>query len=150
MEPVKTRFGRTKGGSWAALFLGSLAVGLALAGVVAAVVMTTIGAERPGVYGAVFASFVFPVGVALGWVLLVDRSSLTGALARPQDSVEDRWLNQAMAGAFLDLIAVAGVLAAILTITGTVWNAAPVVATLILLGFADVGVRYWLGQRRES
>ncbi len=87
-----------RAGSFAALLLGSLAAGVGLAGVVAAIAIATIGTERPGM---------------------------------------------------LDLIAVAGVLATILTIAGTVWNAAPVVATLILLGFADVGVRYWLAARRE-
>ena len=61
------------------------------------------------VAGACFA----PVMVALAWVLLVDRSTIPGAIAHPEHSVENSWYDQAAKDSFHLLLVGTGFGAAI-------------------------------------
>ena len=61
------------------------------------------------VAGACFA----PVMVALAWVLLVDRSTIPGAIAHPEHSVENSWYDQTAKDSFHLLLVGTGFGAAI-------------------------------------
>ena len=62
------------------------------------------------------------------WVALVDRSTLRGAIQRPEDSAEGQWLQRALAAAFTLCFAVVGLGAGVITMMS--WT---VPADLLLL-----------------
>ena len=49
-----------------------------------------------------------PVSTALAWVVLVDRSTITGASKNAEENVENLWFERAAMGAFGDLMLVIG------------------------------------------
>lgn len=54
-----------------------------------------------------------PVMIALSWTLLVDRSTIPGAIAHPEHNVETSWYDQAAKDSFHLLLAGTGIGAAI-------------------------------------
>lgn len=149
MPSTTSTFGRTRSGRspWP-IAIGS---GAAAAALIAAVAW----ALNPG-QGALLAAVLFattvPITTAGAWALVVDRATLRGAVARPDDSVETAWLNQASSSAFFDLIMVGGLAAgAVSLIPGLAsipaWQA---LIGVTLIGMADFGVRLLVLSRRAG
>lgn len=102
MEP-KTRLGRMRsGGSQHKLLLTSATAGAVTAVIVGAVLtaLTDHAGLSAGLTIGVYAACLFPVGFIAWWVVLVDRSTIAGAPAQPEESIESRWYDQAAQSTF--------------------------------------------------
>ncbi len=108
--PPRTRWGRSRfGGSPGVLIVVSLLVGAVLvAGIGWLAMLVEPGSENPWLLFWVTAIVTWPFGAILVWALLVDRSTLSGALDDPELSVESRWYDKAASGAFHALIVALG------------------------------------------
>lgn len=103
---------------------------------------------RPGLLFAVGVVVTFPFSAMLAWALLVDRSTLTGAVTRPEETVESVWYERAAAGAFTDLVAVIGIGAAAMTFFFPDVSGGAVLIGLFGVTAADFGIRYLVPSRR--
>lgn len=65
-----------------------------------------------------FFSCLIPVTIPALWLMLVDRSSITGMVAKPEQSIEHVWLSQAASASFFIVLAATGLASAIATIYG--------------------------------
>lgn len=88
-------------------------------------------------FSAFFAG-VLPFAIAAAWLLLVDRTTIKGAVANPEHSIEHTWLAQASSISFFITIAVTGLASAIFTLffDSFVGAALMVVAIAMLAVFA--------------
>ncbi|WIV44149.1 hypothetical protein [Glutamicibacter nicotianae] len=64
--------------------------------------------QRKMLSGLVFALLMLPAASALCWVFMLDRDTLAGAVRDPESSIEGKWYEKAVFGAFHDLIALCG------------------------------------------
>ena len=105
----QTRWGKARfGGGSAALLSISLGIG-AIASAGLGWLFQLLGdAERPVLAFTLMAVSTLPVTTALGWAALVDRSTLMGAIEKPDDSIESVWYEKAAGGAFGDILLVGG------------------------------------------
>jgi hypothetical protein len=103
--------------------------------------------QTPALLALVTAVTTLPVGVALGWAILVAPSSITGAVERPEESVESRWLERASVGALMDGFAMIGLSAVAIAITEVEVAADVVLMALWVLLSVDLGVRYLVLRR---
>ena len=149
-EISRSRWGRVRfGRGRASAMAPAIPLGIGAAAVIAALsVLLGFAAEIPwvGVFSLTFA-LAGPM-IALVWALCVDRSTLRGALDRPEESVESVWYDKATQGAFHDVLLVSGLALAGLMITGT-----RVQGTVVLLGVLAVcvlsaGTRYLISRQR--
>lgn len=100
----QTRWGRTPAGRPSMLVAIPLGV---LIGILLGVIFSLIRglqAEDVVLYFALMAAMTAPIGIALAWAIVVDRSTLTGAIAHPEVSVESHWHRKAAQTSFLALI----------------------------------------------
>ena len=140
------RWGRARfGGGTTALIGVSLGIGALLSAVAGWAFSALSGAEHPFLALIVMFICTLPVTTAFGWAILVDRSSLKGAIDRPDDSIESAWYEKAASGAFGDVMLVGGLGAtafAILNIDAPVsWS----LAAVVLFAMLDFSVRFlWL------
>ncbi|WP_406713279.1 hypothetical protein QEV65_03030 [Trueperella pyogenes] len=81
--------------------------------------------------------------IALVWMLIVDRSSLPGATAHPEQAVEHHWHSLAATNTFLITIAAAGIGAAVTS--GVV---SFVLAGIVVFEFLVYGVSYLWAKHR--
>lgn len=79
--------------------------------------------------------------VSLGVRVFVSNHTVTRD-SHGQESVELRWMQQALAGAFLDVLVTAIIASIVLMFSGPVIEALPVLVALIGLGAVDAGLRY--------
>lgn len=116
VEP-RSRWGRSRfGGSGGTLIAVSLGLGAILASGIGWLSMVLeSGHQNPWLIFWAGAIVSLPASAGLAWVLLVDRSTLAGAPADPDASVEARWYEKAAVGAFHVLIASLGLGAAVVT-----------------------------------
>ena len=63
----------------------------------------------------IFVLCLFPVSMALAWVLIVDRDTIPGANRSPEDNVENAWFSKAAETTTFVTFAVAGVGSAVAT-----------------------------------
>ena len=146
---TRTRWGATRSGRRGlALWAPSLVIGLAVAAVLGGIAWAVNPAPNPALLGIVIAAASLPIGTVLGWVLLVDRTSLEGAVARPEESVESVWLDRAMAGALPDAMAAIGLAAGAIAVSGKDVPAGAVLIVLWFLVALDVAARYLLLRRQ--
>ena len=79
--------------------------------------------------------------VSLGIRAFVSNHTVTRD-SRGAESVELRWMRQAAAGAFLDVLVTSIVLSIVLMVTGPVVEALPALVALIGFSAVDAGLRY--------
>lgn len=118
---------------------GALTVATALAAAL------TTDDQQPLTF-VVFALTTFPLFLGAVWAFVPNPNDPTEP-ANPQDTVERSWIQRAGFGAFTDLLTAMGLALAAKYVLG-----APDVALLVflVLGFADVGVRYLVLRQREG
>lgn len=141
-------FGRTRSGRspWPISIAAGVVAGMICA-LAAAAVNGGTSAWRLGL--AIFAATA-PMLTAGVWAVVVDRSTIRGAAARPEQSVEAAWLDRAAAAGFMDVLALAGLgagLTAIVPALGEL-RAWQVLTALWLFAMVDFGVRYQVAKRR--
>ncbi len=151
MATTLTTLGRTRGNH--SVWPASLAIGIAVAGAAAALVLLLRPADPgAGLLAVVLAVILLPQAAALGWALVVDRRTLRGAVARPEHSIESEWFQKAAAGAFFDLLAICGLAGAafqLVPVLAPVTAGWPLVA-LAAIAMSDFGVRYLVASRRAN
>ena len=85
---TRSTWGATKAGRRGpALWAPAVAIGVLTAGVVGGLTYVFSPSQTPALLALVTAVTTLPVAVALGWAILVARSSITGAVERPEESV---------------------------------------------------------------
>lgn len=62
-----------------------------------------------------FFAGVLPFAIAAAWIALVDRTTITGAFAKPEQSVEHTWLMNAAATSFFLTLGATGAASAVFT-----------------------------------
>lgn len=148
---TRTRWGRIKlaGGRIPAMAV-AIPAGLILAAGVGALTLLTKVAQgdKALVIAGVFALVVSWGFIGLIWALVVDRSSLRGALDNPDESIESKWLESAMAGALRDTIMLTGFALATLAITGFEFDVTWALIGVIWVAFFSTFVRYLMAKKR--
>ena len=104
--------------------------------------------ERALLIAGVFALLMSGGFIGLIWALVVDRKSVTGALDKPEESIESRWLEAAMSGALGDTIMLTGIVLATLTITGLELEATWALVGVLWVAFSSTVVRYLMAKKR--
>lgn len=154
MSEVKTRtkWGRAKFGNRQIPAMRiAIPCGLVL-GIILSLVAVWNGIAGPNklLGGTVFAVCLTIPATMLVWALVVDRSSLQGAVDLPEQSIESQWYQQAAAGTQLDVIlaAILGILALSIFPSGN--NADPklILGGVIAISIASVAIRYQLLRRK--
>ncbi|MBE1513736.1 hypothetical protein [Nesterenkonia halotolerans] len=147
----RSRWGRARfGGSSGVLISISLAIGAAISTGAGALFVALGDVERPILAFALMTMMSLPASAALGWALLVDRSTLAGALEKPDDSIESGWYDKAASGAFGDVLLVGGLGAAGFAVA---WIDGPLtwaVSGLVLFAMLDFAVRHQWLKRSEA
>ena len=144
----RTAWGATKKGRRGVGLWGpAVGIGVVVSAVLAGLALMVSSSPEPGLLAVVTAAVVLPVGVALGWGIMVDRSSISGAVDRPEESVESRWWDQAASGALMDGFAMIGLGAGAIALTGVEVAADTVLMALWVLLSVDVGIRYLVARR---
>lgn len=132
---------------------GAIGIGVAVAAALGLAAWAFASNTNGLVYGIVVAAMSFVPGLALGWVLVVDRRTVKGAVRNPEESVEAQWYDRATRGTFHDLLVVMGLTAMALSIVPQ-WRdgltAPDALVACMVFAAADVSVRYLLVKRRES
>lgn len=153
---TRSRWGRSSrlGGGSGRLIVVSLVAGVVIALLIGAAAYGLASSQGdadprfPAVMGAVMAASALPVGAALAWLFLVDRTTLRGAVRDTEETIEGRWLEKAQSGAFGDLLVVLGLGTFVVAMTGWQPSLPLVGAGLLLVAGASVAVRYALQKRR--
>lgn len=141
------RYGRVKSGGTPALRV-AVPVGMGIAVVlgVTKVVLGNPDGPFAWVAGLILGTCLAPFAVALVWTVIVDRSTLPGAVARPEESVEHTWYTKATSDAFHVVLVVCGVGASL----AGLWVESVVSWTLIavfVVAAMAFGVSYTLRRR---
>lgn len=145
---TRSTWGATKAGRRGpALWAPAVAIGVLTAGVVGGLTYVFSPSQTPALLALVTAVTTLPVAVALGWAILVAPSSITGAVERPEESVESRWLERASVAALMDGFAMIGLSAGAIVITEVEVAADVVLMALWVLLSVDLGVRYLVLRR---
>jgi hypothetical protein len=110
----------------------------------------SFGADQFWLRAAVFGACTLGPAYALGWLVFLAGRSGPAPVARPEETVEHQWFHRSASGSFLDLITAAGLGASALAITGLRVEASTVLTAIVILGFADVGVRMAVLRRRDA
>lgn len=153
---TRSRWGRSSrlGGGSGRLIVVSLVASVVIALLIGAAAYGLASSQGdadprfPAVMGAVMAASALPVGAALAWLALVDRTTVRGAIRDTEETIEGRWLEKAQSGAFGDLLVVLGLGTFVVALAGWQPSLPLVGAGLLLVAGASVAVRYALQKRR--
>ncbi|QOR70780.1 hypothetical protein IM660_00150 [Ruania alkalisoli] len=140
----RSQWGRTRPAAW----WHAAPLGIVLT-VILSIAFSLIGfdaEQRRLALGIGLLCFTGPA-LALAWIVVVDRSTIRGAVDRPEETVENIWWDKATQHTLYDVVVVIGVGAAVLSLTG--WEVTAVTALMALAGLiaADVAIRYVLARR---
>ncbi|MEV7647105.1 hypothetical protein [Arthrobacter sp. NPDC089319] len=143
---ARSRWGQARfGGGSATLLSASLAIGVLISAGLGGLFVLLGDVGRPTLAFAVVVVGTLPVSATLGWVVLVDRSTLAGALDKPDDSIESAWYQKATSGAFGDILVVGGLGAAGFSFTGLEAPIGWILSAVVLFAMLDFAARYlWL------
>ncbi|RAV34728.1 hypothetical protein [Corynebacterium heidelbergense] len=107
--PTNYRYGLVRGTRNVPALPAALPLGLLVSAVLACVnLAVTSDGSSPWLSTLVWGMAVTPAATALAWVALVDRGSLPGAVAKPEEAVESTWYASAASDAFHILLAATG------------------------------------------
>lgn len=150
VEDTRSKWGRARfGGRTSHLMAASLAIAVLVSAALGWLFMVLRNGDRPLLAFGIMAAFTLPIAAVLAWVVLVDRSTIPGALKKPEDSVESVWYDKAASGAFTDILLVGGLGCAALTFLGTEGTAGLVLGGVVAFAMLDFGVRY-LWQKKTA
>ncbi|WP_324274819.1 hypothetical protein [Blastococcus brunescens] len=110
----------------------------------------TFGDDQFWLRAVVFGGCTLAPAYGLGWLVFLSGHTGPDPVARPEETVEHDWFQRSAAGAFLDLVVVAGLGATALAVTGLRIDALDVLTALIVLAFADVAARFTVLRRRDA
>jgi hypothetical protein len=143
---ARSRWGRARfGGGSPTLLSTSLVTGILISTGLGGLFVLLSDVERPELAFALVVVCTLPVAATLGWVVLVDRSTLAGAIDKPDDSIESAWHEKAASGTFGDILIVGGLGAAGFAFAGIEAPITWVLSAIVLFVMLDFAARYlWL------
>nr|NLD39822.1 hypothetical protein [Actinomycetales bacterium] len=143
-DSTRSTWGRARiGGARVPALAIAVPVGLVLAiGIAFGVHYGGGTGEDPVLTIAIIALAVALPAIALIYAIVVDRETIKGAVARPEDSVEARWYEQAAFGAFTDLLLLSGIGAVVASFLRWEAEVNLVLGGLLLVAFVSFGIRY--------
>lgn len=147
---TRTKWGSAKiGGRRIPALAIAIPAGLVIALGIAVVVQLAGGMNSDPLIGIpVVALALSPATMGAVYVFVVDRESIRGAVARPEESIESGWFEKAAAGSFTDILFVAGIGAAVAAFTRWEAEVSLVLGGLLIVAFASFGIRYLLMKGR--
>jgi hypothetical protein len=125
-------------------------VAILIGSVVAAIVgilAWALSPVAPDLSGIIFAAAALPFGVMLGWIIAVAPKSMPSS-SQSSDNAETTWMNTALAGTATDIVVVAGLGLAAISITRTELPTQLVLLGILLVAFASTATRYAFAQTR--
>ena len=145
-------WGRTKSGKPAAPYGVALGV---VGGALGGLIYWLLNRSDPQAWMVALAigATWMPLGFALALVFVVDRSTLKGAIPRPEQSVEGQWLTEAGSWAFfftMTAISIFGVVATMVPSLRDLHFHQHWLWAIVILGWASLGVSYLVIKRRET
>ena len=157
-SPTSTRsaWGRSRfGGGQTALITASLLGGLVLAALFSLVLGALIAAEHLGLFLIIGTAVMAPVACAGVWATLVDRSTVRGAVSRPERTIENDWFDKAAVRCFYTVGIILGpAIPLFLIAEARQWWPAPptslVLTAVLLLIWGAWAVHYQLIKRAQS
>ena len=146
---ARRKWGRTRFGGRHSALLVAVPFGIVLAAAAGALAGWAAGAAGGDVLlvAAVFALAMALPMISAVWVVVVDRSTLRGALDRPEESIESSWLDKASQGAFNDTLLLAGLGTAALFVSRTEVPGSYTLLTVVVVMMASFGIRYLVARR---
>ncbi|MCR8670025.1 hypothetical protein [Agrococcus sp. HG114] len=147
----RSSIGRSRfGGGGATLIIASLLLGLAVSSAMGGLYAWLGDTGDAWLRFSILAFVTLPVTASLGWVLLVDRSSVKDAVERPEDSVESRWFAKAAEGTMIDAFVVIGIGAAVFSFAEIELPVGLVLVAIDVLLLLDLGIRYLVAKLRSA
>ena len=148
----RTRWGRSRfGGGGATLGAVSLGLGVVFSSGLGWLAWIAQPAQpRPLLLFIVVAVTTLPITTVGVWALLVDRSTVTGAIDDPDETVENRWYETAATASFHALLATLGLGLALFSLLPIDVAPAAVIGGYLGLGIAVFAVRYLVAKRKDS
>lgn len=146
IKTTRSKLGRARwGGGSASLLSASIAIGVIISAGAGALFAWLSSVEQPVLAFCIVAIATLPISVTLGWALLVDRSSLRGAVDKPEESIESAWYEKAASGAFGDIVMVGALGFAGFGFLQLNASVSWILLAVTLLAMIDFGARYvWL------
>ena len=148
---TRSRWGRTTfaDGRIPALSI-AIPVGIVLAlGAGALTLLTDVASGAQALLIAGAFAFILSWGfIGLVWALVVDRTTLRGAIDNPDESIESQWLESAMSSALGDTIMATGVGLVMIALTGFEIDAIWALSGVIAIAFLSTAVRYLMAKAR--
>ena len=144
----RPQWGRSRFGGRRSALLVAVPIGIVLAAATGALAAWAGVAGPDPLLGAVAFALVtvWPLTGAV-WIAVVDRSTLRGAVDRPEESVESTWVDAAAQRAFTDTLTVAGLGTAALFVSGAQLPGSAVALAVVVVMMASFGVRYLIARR---
>ena len=142
MTPTTQATGRAPVGAYLRMLATAL-FGAAAVGGIAALTRP----EDPWLAFAVFAGCTLAPIAMFGWFVFVSRYTVT-VEPHAEDGVEHRWYEQAVSGAFHDLITMGGIALLVLSASRLDVTGSTVLLWILILAALDVVVRYQVLKRR--
>lgn len=146
----RSRWGRVRFGArrLPALMVAA-PIGVLLALGIAGIAVATGGAgPHPLVGAAAITLITVWACTGLVWALIVDRNTLRGATANPEQSVESVWYDRAASGAFTDVLLIVGLGTAVLSFASLEIPTLLALAGVLVIAMGSFGIRYLMLQRR--
>lgn len=147
----RSKWGRVKfgNGRWPAMAVAApigVVIGFALSMVA---VWADIAGPNPVLGAAVFTLCLAVLTTFLAYIVVVDRSTMEGTSAQPEESIESRWYLKAAAGAQTDVIAAAAVATLVISLVPFGAELDPRIALVGVIGvsFASFSVRHHVLRR---
>ena len=142
MTPTTQATGRAPVGAYLRMLATALFGAAAVGGIAS---LTRPG--DPWLAFAVFAGCTLAPIAMLGWFVFVSRYTMT-VEPHAEDGVEHRWYEQAVSGAFHDLITMGGIALLVLSASRLDVTGSTVLLWILILAALDVVVRYQVLKRR--
>ena len=148
-EQKRYRWGRSRFGGVPTMRIAiPVGVVLGMAYGVGHVVVNNPDGPLKWVAGLIYGAFMAPLVVALVAVLIVDRSTVKGAVKRPEVSIENHWYGRAATVAFHVTLVVVGIASLVATWAGQVVLSQVLAGVLVVLG-GSFGVAYLFQKARS-
>lgn len=149
---IRTRWGRSRfGGGSLLLVLVSIGLGIVVSSGIGWLAKASQPAqERPWLLFLAVAVVTLPVTTVGAWALLVDRSTLAGAIDEPEETVENRWYEKAATTTFHFLLATLGIGLAVFSFLRVDIAPPVVVGGYLVVGIAVFAASYLIAKRRDS
>lgn len=149
-EVSQTRWWKARfGGGSAALLSISIGMGIVVSAGLGWLFLVLGDVERHMFAFTLMVVSTLPVTSALGWAVLVNRSTLAGAIEKPNDSIESAWYEKAAGGVFGDILLVGGLSATAFAFTKIEAPISWCLAAVVLFAMLDFAARF-LWQKKSA